>query len=247
MNTPDNNKAQIKQDDRALKAALLLTRENLITAGKRYASIEARARKTLANAALELMKSFYDEGTAYANVVFDYDKDLAPVTAIALETAHPDAEKGTLRTKRALAKVFFLAGAHGVESDANTINELAAAYRDQLKAHGVIDAHANDGKQTRQPRPGTAKDEAPATSLPATSEQASQDNVAPVATPQTSEDIELHWKPGKPVTDKERRVAALVLTGGPAAARKLVLAIETHREQLLKWIDTILASDAVVQ
>jgi hypothetical protein len=123
------------------------------------------------------------------------------------------------------------------------MNELVDAFRDGLKNAGVIKAtEEGDGRAKRAPRPGVAKDEKPASAA----------NVVAPATPSTGDapstdapaDVEApKWKPGKAVTDQDRRHAALILSGAPSATVKIVKAFSEHREQLLKFIETLLASD----
>jgi hypothetical protein len=253
-NTPETNKAAIKAADRATQAAISLTRQNLIQAGKVTARTIARAQDTIAKAGLSLFWSFNAEGAQLANIQIDYEKDIAPITASVILEAYPDATKPMLATYRNKAKLFFLAGYRGVESEAITLNELCDVFRDELKKIGAIEAHGNDGStgKGRKPRPGSAKDEKAAVE-PTSSvseydgiaalgraalahREGAQANAAQVTTPT--------WAPGKTYSDKDRRNAALILSGTPAATVKIVKAFEVHREQIMKFIDQLIASVA---
>ena len=219
------NKARNAADDRARKAALMLAKETLVSAGKVTARTIARAEETIAKAGLSLMWQFRDEGAALATIAHDYEKDVAPITAETIAAAYPNATGASQRTWRAYAKLFFLAGVHGVSSDETTISKLTDAFRDELKARGIIDAHVKDkAKETRQPRGKVeAQNNAPAATAP-----------APATAPA--------FKPGKVYTESDYRAAALILDGSPAFADKIVRAFRDHRDQMHKAIESILSA-----
>lgn len=223
-------KARNAADDRARKAALMLTRDTLVTAGKSTARTIARAQETISKAGLALMWQFNAEGAALSNVAHEYDKDIAPIAADTIAAAYPDATSASQRTWRSYAKLFWLAGVHGVESDATTISKLTDAFRDALKAQGVIEAHANDKpKETRQPRGKVeAVNNTPAAKADATP-----------AAPNAPATVVV-FKPGKVYTDADFRQAALVLDGSTDFAPKIVKAFREHREQMHRFIESIL-------
>jgi hypothetical protein len=142
------------------------------------------------------------------------------------------------KTMRAYGKLFFLAGVHDIDTEETTQNKIVESFRDQLKAAGVIEEHGND-KGKRAPRPGTAKDDKPATTAPVVSTDtgkpvASTDTSAPVVAPKL--------KPGKVYTDADRRAAAFILSGSLDATVDIVKAFSEHREQVLKFLHQLVES-----
>ena len=218
------NKARNKADDRNRKAQLMLTREALLDAGKATARTIARAQETISKAGLALMWAINGEGAALATVAHEYDKDIAPIIADTVAAAYPDSNGASQRTWRAYAKLFWLAGVHGIDSDQTTISKLTDDFRDQLKAKGVLEPHANDkAKETRAPRGAVAKGN------PAPVAKGNPAPVAPVAPVNAP----------KVVTPADMQAAALLLTGNAVMAQQLVEAITLHRDQLAKALAAI--------
>jgi hypothetical protein len=194
------------------------------------------------------MEKFYDEGGALADVVHDYDKDIAPITQAVIAEAYAASSEGSKKTWRAYAKIFFLAGAHGIEpSDATGIAKIVETYRDLLKRDGVIAEHGNDKPKGRAPRPASNK---PATPVAPNTDTAPQANVAPSdATLEKviNNEAPPRWRPGKAITEQDKKHAALILCGNPGAALKIIKAFDQHREQVLKYISQLIASDEEVK
>jgi len=236
--TPEANKAMIAAQDRALKGAIALTRENLTAAGKLCKRTIARAEDSITKAGLSLMWACKAEGEAYKAISFEYDKDVAPVVALAIAEAYES--KMVQKTMRAYGKLFFLAGVHDIDTDETTQNKIVESFRDQLKAAGIIEEHGND-KAKRATRTSTANVEkargqetvSPATpvAVPANASAAPSEAIAAPK-----------LKPGKVYTDGDRRAAAFILTGSLDACPDVVAAFATHRDQVLKFIHQLVAS-----
>jgi len=239
--SPDANKANIAAQDRALKAAILLTRENLTSAGKLAARTIARAEDSISKAGLSLLWACNREGEAYRAVSHDFDRDIAPVISAAMSEAY-GSNKATQKTMRAYAKLFFLAGVHDIDTDETTQNKIVESFRDQLKAAGVIEGHGND-KAKRATRTSTANVEKPVASTDTAKPVASTDTSTPVASTDTSTPVVApKLKPGKVYTDSDRRAAAFILTGSLDACPDVIAAFQTHRDQVLKFIHQLVAS-----
>ena len=218
-------KARNSNADRQRDVALSMASQQLVFAGKEAAKAMAKADAIVSNAGRNLMQAFYEEGEHLAQTQLDYAEDMAPIVTLAIAEAYPKATDASRKTWRAYAKVFFLAGRHAIKSNKKTISALTEDYRDQLKALGALESHANDKpKQTRQARTAAAKP------------QADQTPANPQSTPAAPT-----FQPGKVYTEADLRQAALVLDGSPAFAPKIVKAFLEHREQMHKFIDSILA------
>jgi len=191
------------------------------------------------------MWAFQREGEAYTAVTHDYDRDIAPIVSAAVSEAY-GSNKASQKTMRAFAKLFFLAGVHGVDTEETTLNKIVESYREQLKAAGIVKEHGND-KAKRETRVSTANAPKPATTTgPATTtESATSQSTGPVSSTDAAEAPK--YNPKKVYTDADRRSAAMILSGSPAAAHKIVKAFETHREQVLKFIEQLMASEAATK
>src|SRR5574337_547218 len=135
--SPDANKANIAAQDRALKSAILMTRENLTAAAKLTKRTIARAEESISKAGLSLLWACKAEGEAYRSVAFDYGRDVAPVITAAMSEAY--ASQAVQKTMRAYAKLFFLAGVHDIDTEETTQNKIVESFRDQLKVAGSIE------------------------------------------------------------------------------------------------------------
>lgn len=245
----DLNKEQIAAQDRALKAAILLTRENLVAAAKLTARTIARAEDSIAKAGLALMWRFRDEGESFKATPCDYDRDIAPLTTMAIAEAYSASTDASKKTWRAFAKIFFLAGVHSIDTDETTISKIVDSFRDQLKAANIIAEHGND-KAKRAPRPASVKDVRPTTATPstgaATTESSTSTDTSSADT--SSADISSaapvapKYSPKKVYTVEDRRNAAMILCGTPSATADIVAAFEQHREQVLKFIRQLVES-----
>jgi hypothetical protein len=248
MTTADENKKLIAQQDRALKSALLLTRENLVAAGKLTARTIARAEDTISKAGLALLWAINGEGKALMAVAHDYDRDIAPIVSTAMSEAY-GSNKASQKTMRAYGKLFFLAGVHSLDTDETSMNKIVDSFRAQLKESGLVSEEGQGKGGGRKPRPATAKDDKASstdTSSTATTESpltATSSTDVPVAEPSIPSVV----KPGKAYTVEVRRNAALILSGTPALSADIVQAFEVHREQVLKFIRTLIESDKAVK
>lgn len=240
MTTADENKSLIASQDRALKSALLLTKENLTAAGKLTARTIARAEDTISKAGLALMWRCKDEGEAYKAVSHDYDRDIAPIISAAMSEAY-GSNKASQKTMRAYGKLFFLAGVHSLDTEETSMNKIVESFREQLNSAGLVPAEGKGKGGGRKPRPATAKDD----SVKATDAVVTTDAVDPAVTTEPS--IPAVVKPGKAYTVEVRRNAALILSGTPALSDDIVTAFYCHRDQVLKFIRSLIESDRALK
>ena len=244
-NTPALNKEMIAAQERALRDKLLGTRETLISAAKVTYRQIARAEKSIDEAKLGFFWQMRDEGKQYKNVVHDFEKDIAPIIALAVAEAYASNPESTRKTYRHNAKVFFLAGVHNVDVDFVKLNEIVDGLKTELKVKGFITEEGKGKGGGRKPRPATAKAETTATSSTDTSSTATTDAVDPNVTTEPS--IPAVVKPGKAYTVEVRRNAALILSGTPALSQDIVQACEVHRDQVLKFIRGLIESDKALK
>lgn len=249
MTTPTENKANIAAQDRAIRDRLLGTRASITAAAKLAGRAITAAEGKAVKAGIELLEAIYEEGEGWNGTPCDYDKDIAPIVALAMETAYQDTEdkdkKGTRSTMRHNGKMFFLAGQYGFTTEDTKLNEMVVSYKEQLKAACVITEEGKGKGGGRKPRPSTVKDDKPSTATPTTIPVATTDAVDPTVTTEPS--IPAVVKPGKAYTVEVRRNAALILSGTPALSQDIVQAFEVHREQVLKFIRQLIETDKAVK
>jgi hypothetical protein len=227
----DANKARVAARSTALDDRLAGAREALEEAGRAAAKAFAKADGAKEKAGLELMEEFYAQGHEFTRLklTVDYD-DVKDIVAATIATAYKASPKNSQKTWRSYAKTFFLAGVAGLDSAATTISSLYKSYTEQLVAAGVKE---EDTRSSRQPSmAGEKATGSTATSATVTSSTGS---------------TELRYVPRKQYTVDQLHACAMILTRNGDLAAKLEKVLVDHRDQFVKWCNTILASDVAAK
>ena len=197
----------------------------LVTLGEGIANVRAEAVKKIGVAFLTLI----NKACAFAPGPVT-ERDWIDVYAHPMTQALGAAgyENSVLNVMLSRAKINVIGRTHGTGDVSLLPHPYEDSVRKRLQELGIV---ATTGKG-RKPRPADAKAPADAPAAGSAMQQAMADAMS--AKPLT-------FKPGRKYTADDYRQAALILDGSPDYAPKIVQAFQHHRDQLHKFIDSLLS------
>ena len=207
----------------------------LVTLGKGIANVRAEAAKKIGAAFLTLI----NKACAFAPGPVT-ERDWIDVYANPMTQALGAAgyENSVLNVMLSRAKINVIGRTHGTGDVSLLPHPYEDSVRKRLQELGIV-AATGKGRKPRQPEGKPAKGDAPTAPTAPTAPEAG--NAMQQAMASATADKPLTFKPGRKYTADDYRQAALILDGSPDYAPKIVQAFKCHRDQLHKFIDSLLS------